>query len=754
MLPEPPRINVQNSNGCNSTNVLFVANPSVRDNSKSKLVKCSRTLEPCPNVETPVKERVSMLNIEKDNQKIKKRLNLKDLQSENPTSESTFSSLSIDFNGEEKRRESISSEPRSPRSPRSPTTKQRAVFKKSSLFISQQREGDLNSDKNERTPIEGGTCALEDFKKNFSMKDEFYTDKDRAASVAFGSKDIKASLQDKEEREIRKMKPGEKKSIICLTQGEHEIRQGNAKSAVQFFNKALDLHPTNKDCLIARSKCYLQLGNSEAALRDAETALGEDKDCVRALYQKAEALFTMGNFEYALVFYHRGHKLRPEIEEFKLGIQKSQKAIDNSIGKEARIKLGTKRESSSKRGKASRCHGNLHTSLLTEEHKNTKLLLGELSVDKMFIEKLLKNKDLTRTVQPKSKEVCEHAQDAFDFLQSRQIFWHQQKPLYAREHHRRFLRTHAQSGGNRRGNIVSQHDRFGKAEEKRKQQKDQEARKKVIKQVMKMLEEIDSVLYSEQYQKCLDRGKALTKFLDKCPEEHLPNKAEILASVYSNIGSAHMESGDLESALQFHQKDLELGEQYNLEESRSRAMDNIGRIFALRHELDKAIEVWEMKIPLCSLAIEKTWLHHELGRCYLELNEHIKAKEYGKKSLEYASEAKDVVWQLNSSVLIGQAEVLGGNLEKALEAFDVALRFARQHKDGSIQRAVKLAQSKILKQIEEFKEAKTPPMSEKKMESSSNISKPGKDNYGIDNIKTSRDVCNKKLNKKEDKVFV
>ena len=34
----------------------------------------------------------------------------------------------------------------------------------------------------------------------------------------------------------------------------------------------------------------------------------------------------------ALVFYHRGHKLRPELQEFRLGIQKAQEAIDNSVG--------------------------------------------------------------------------------------------------------------------------------------------------------------------------------------------------------------------------------------------------------------------------------------------------------------------------------------------------------------------------------------------------------------------------------------
>ena len=40
----------------------------------------------------------------------------------------------------------------------------------------------------------------------------------------------------------------------------------------------------------------------------------------------------MGDFEHALMFYHRGHQIRPDLHEFKLGIQKAQEAINNSIG--------------------------------------------------------------------------------------------------------------------------------------------------------------------------------------------------------------------------------------------------------------------------------------------------------------------------------------------------------------------------------------------------------------------------------------
>jgi hypothetical protein len=52
----------------------------------------------------------------------------------------------------------------------------------------------------------------------------------------------------------------------------------------------------------------------------------------QGVYQKAQALYYQGDFELSLVFYHRGHKLRPELQEFRLGIQKAQEAIDNSVG--------------------------------------------------------------------------------------------------------------------------------------------------------------------------------------------------------------------------------------------------------------------------------------------------------------------------------------------------------------------------------------------------------------------------------------
>lgn len=88
--------------------------------------------------------------------------------------------------------------------------------------------------------------------------------------------------------------------------------------------QALEICPTDTNALIARSNCFLQLGEPIKALEDAETAINADKSNIRAIYQKAESLYYLGQFEHSLMFFHRGHKIRPELKNFQLGIQKTQ----------------------------------------------------------------------------------------------------------------------------------------------------------------------------------------------------------------------------------------------------------------------------------------------------------------------------------------------------------------------------------------------------------------------------------------------
>jgi len=54
--------------------------------------------------------------------------------------------------------------------------------------------------------------------------------------------------------------------------------------------------------------------------------------------------------------------------------------------------------------------------------------------------------------------------------------------------------------------------------------------------------------------------------------------------------------------------------------------------------------------------LEKTWLLHEIGCCYLELNHHEQARDYGLRSVAAAEEIADEKWQINDNVLVAQSQ--------------------------------------------------------------------------------------------------
>lgn len=101
----------------------------------------------------------------------------------------------------------------------------------------------------------------------------------------------------------------------------------------------MEISPSDRNALLARSKCYLMLGEPQKALEDAEAALNEkvkDPNNARAMFYKAEALYHLGDFELSLVYYYRGMRIRPEFDQFRLGVQKAKEAIQNILGSKYR----------------------------------------------------------------------------------------------------------------------------------------------------------------------------------------------------------------------------------------------------------------------------------------------------------------------------------------------------------------------------------------------------------------------------------
>ncbi|XP_078497536.1 outer dynein arm-docking complex subunit 4 [Lissotriton helveticus] len=513
--------------------------------------------------------------------------------------------------------------------------------------------------------------------------------------------------------------------ITYVAEGEQLYQKAEYLKAIECYNTALILQPSDKGCLVARAKCYLKLGDATSALSDAEAALKQDKSFFRGLYQKAEALYLMGDFEFALVYYHRGNKIRPELHQFRLGIQKAREAIINSVGSPESVTLQntgnllfvSKQEESKqaqmkipvkpikKDVKKDFRQLQLEKEELEKKEKKIRQLLGELYIDKAYLETLLNDEDLVKGNVRGGVRLKDLIMSGITYLDTRTNFWRQQKPIYARERDRKIL----------------EHKWI---KEKKVRPADP------TRYILKSLQEIDRMLTSGNPKASRKKALQVLKTVEGWTEDDVPNKQEIIGNLYSCIGNAQIEMGDMEAALESQKKDLMISTEYNLPEAKSRALDNIGRVYARIGQFQNAIDVWEEKIPMAKSSLEKTWLFHEIGRCYLELANSEVARDYGEKSMAAAEEAEDVEWQLNASVLVAQAEVQLKDFKSAVTNFEKSLERAKllhnEAAEHAIKTALKEANKGIVQQLKasqqpEAKEAEKPDLVEADTTSSEEI---------------------------------
>lgn len=97
-------------------------------------------------------------------------------------------------------------------------------------------------------------------------------------------------------------------------EGDLLLQRSSYLSAIHAYTLALELQPASPACLIARSRCYVLIGQPAKALGDAMKAMDVGGGS-RGLWMKAEAMYAQGDFELALLNFHRGHALRPELPQ-------------------------------------------------------------------------------------------------------------------------------------------------------------------------------------------------------------------------------------------------------------------------------------------------------------------------------------------------------------------------------------------------------------------------------------------------------
>jgi len=405
----------------------------------------------------------------------------------------------------------------------------------------------------------------------------------------------------------------------------------------------------------------------------------------------------LGQFEFALVFYHRGQKLRPELNNFRLGVQKAREAIVNSVGTPKSVNLRSKTGISTPLANAS---GSPDKSRVTlsggsrdprrgtlsgqeaaqtrvgsgsrksssagqnqKKQKTAKAVLGEMYPDKAFLMKLLEDEELMKGNVSNGMNIHSLILSGLNYLDTRTDFWQQHKPIYARKRDRLLMQQKWNQAKNAKGGITDKQT-----------------------DVLSVLEKAEELIEKSEPVEALAILEGLSK---KYPiDDQNPSDA---CHTLGLLGLAQVDIGNYTEALKNHKRELRVAEKSSLQNEKSRALDNLGRVYARLGKFDKAIEAWTIKLPLAENNLEKTWLHHELGRCYFEMSKHDEAINHGQDSFKFAEEAKDSTWQINSKVLLAEAYQKSSRGDEALANFNEALELSKFYNDGPAQAAIEKA---------------------------------------------------------------
>ena len=91
-------------------------------------------------------------------------------------------------------------------------------------------------------------------------------------------------------------------------------------------------------------------------------------------------------------------------------------------------------------------------------------------------------------------------------------------------------------------------------------------------------------------ERSLDKAHSVLRTVEGLTEEDLPGKAQFVATLHSCIGSAQMELGQSENALEHHLKDHAISRELGNEEGVARAQENLVKVYMQMGEYQEALE--------------------------------------------------------------------------------------------------------------------------------------------------------------------
>ena len=146
---------------------------------------------------------------------------------------------------------------------------------------------------------------------------EIYVDTARQIAVGMGVADVKETMQEYEDQlaMVGKLSENDLLNIhILMEQASNDLRQRKPETALVYLQKGLKKDKACIELLELKGKCFINMNRYREALAAADEILinphnlnwaKRGKDNSTALAVKAYALYNLGDFEHALLAFHR-----------------------------------------------------------------------------------------------------------------------------------------------------------------------------------------------------------------------------------------------------------------------------------------------------------------------------------------------------------------------------------------------------------------------------------------------------------------
>ena len=203
--------------------------------------------------------------------------------------------------------------------------------------------------------------------------------------------------------------------------------------------------------------------------------------------------------------------------------------------------------------------------------------------------------------------------------------------------------------------------------------------------MLQKLDIVEQALDDGDFERARMLAENLIHVVDDMHNTAREDKLELAAAIHSALGNAQIELSLLDEAEDSNLYDLRYSEEIADADGVSRAKANMGRVYARQGNYPEAVRVWGERGPVEGNNVENAWLHHELGRCYIEMEDYQSAVDQATLAVAAAKAAEDSRWILNTAVLAAQANVHNRDLDTALTLFDEALAVATEIGDTNAQ---------------------------------------------------------------------